>query len=143
MVQSLLALHGGSKRFINTEPPRAHVNLTTSLVLRVTQYNRLWFPVLYSGSNSLEGSQACGGVSHMFGVVQPYRTSSNNCTTEGTRNTGQFRISLGWIYTSKPVRTNAQHKEPDPLGSFACIWSGSTLPNLPEPLCYRGNMAYW
>ena len=68
--------------------------------------------------------------------------TSNNCTAEGTRNTGQFRISSGWIYTSEPVRTNAQHKEPGLLGSFASIRGGSTLLNLPEPLCYRGNKAY-
>ena len=80
---------------------------------------------------SSEGNKACGGVSHEFGVVQHYRTSSNNCTAEGTRNTGQFCISSGWIYTSKPVRTNAQHKEPGLLGNFASIQGGSTLPNQP------------
>ena len=42
-----------------------------------------------------------------------------------------FYISLGWIYTSETVRTNAQHEEPGLLGSFASIRGGSTLPNQP------------
>ena len=45
------------------------------------------------------GNQACGGVSHVFGVVLCWLY---HCTTQGTRPVGEFHVSSGWFNPTQP-----------------------------------------
>ena len=52
------------------------------------------------------------GSSHEFRVVQPYRTSSNHCSTE------VYRVISYEFNASEPIRTTVDHREPGLWGSF-------------------------
>ena len=40
-----------------------------------------------------------------FGVVRQDRASTNHCDVGGSRLTGKFRVSSGWLDDTEPPRT--------------------------------------
>ena len=51
-------------------------------------------------------------------------------------------MSSGWFNFSEPIRTIVQHRKPSPRLTLTGARSGSTFPNLFEPLSSRGNKGH-
>ena len=80
----------------------------------------------------MQGKPAYRAVSSEFGVVQPHRTSVN-----------QWKAGVqGMLRVVQPHRTSVNHWKAGLQGKFEWVRSGSSTPNLLEPLCCRRKQAY-
>ena len=76
-------------------------------------------------------------ISHEFGVVQHYWTSSNHSAPEGTiKDHSTISHEFGVV---QPSRNTQLQREQRSQYNFSWVRGGSILPNLLEPLSSRGN----